>query len=184
RQRARAASKFDVDMTVDQGEEDFTSEFSGYDKFEDTSVVTAIFKDGGPVKEVSKGDQAGIILESTPFYAESGGQVGDSGVLSADGIHFQVNDTQKQGRAHIHIGVVEKGTIKEGQSLVAEIDSERRINIIRNHSATHLLHAALRMILGSHVTQKGSLVAPDRLRFDFSHPKPVTPEELKEIETL
>jgi alanyl-tRNA synthetase len=184
RQRARAASKFDVDMSVNQGGADYTTEFSGYEKLQDSSIVSAIFKDGGHVNEVSSGDKAGIILESTPFYAESGGQVGDSGNLSADGIHFHVTDTQKQGKAHIHLGVVENGTIKEGQSLIAEVDNERRIDIIRNHSATHLLHAALRKILGSHVSQKGSLVAHDRLRFDFSHPKPITPEELIEIETL
>jgi alanyl-tRNA synthetase len=184
RQRARAASKFDVDMSVNQGGADYTTEFSGYEKLQDSSIVSAIFKDGGHVNEVSSGDKAGIILESTPFYAESGGQVGDSGNLSADGIHSHVTDTQKQGKAHIHLGVVENGTIKEGQSLIAEVDNERRIDIIRNHSATHLLHAALRKILGSHVSQKGSLVAHDRLRFDFSHPKPITPEELIEIETL
>ena len=184
RQRARAASKFEVDMSVNQGGTDYITEFNGYEKLEDTSIVSAIFKDGGQVGEINSGDEAGIILESTPFYAESGGQVGDSGSLSAEGIHFHVTDTQKQGKAHIHLGVVEKGTIKEGQSLIAEVDNERRINIIRNHSATHLLHAALRTVLGSHVSQKGSLVAPDRLRFDFSHPKPVSKDELSEIETL
>ena len=110
--------------------------------------------------------------------------MGDSGTLSAEGIHFRVTDTQKQGKAHVHLGIVEKGNIKEGQSLIAEVDKDRRVNIIRNHSATHLLHAALRTILGSHVSQKGSLVAPDRLRFDFSHPKPVTKDELGVIETL
>jgi alanyl-tRNA synthetase len=139
RQRARAASKFDVDMSVNQGGADYTTEFSGYEKLQDSSIVSAIFKDGGHVNEVSSCDKAGITLESTPFYAESGGQVGDSGNLSADGIHFHVTDTQKQGKAHIHLGVVENGTSKEGQSLIAEVDNERRIDIIRNHSATHLL---------------------------------------------
>jgi alanyl-tRNA synthetase len=184
RQRARAASKFGVDQSVNITGDNYASDFMGYEKLIHTSDITALFKEGEIVNEVSKGDHAGIILESTPFYAESGGQIGDVGLLQSDSVLFTVTDTQKQGNAHVHIGVVESGTCKVGDSLKAVVESKHRNDIVRNHSATHLLHAALRLVLGNHVTQKGSLVAVDRLRFDFSHPDAITPEQLTEIEDL
>jgi alanyl-tRNA synthetase len=125
-----------------------------------------------------------VVLNSTPFYAESGGQVGDTGILVADGSLFSVSDTQKGGKANVHYGFVEGGGLRVGQSLDAIVDAERRQAIRLNHSATHLMHAALRDVLGDHVAQKGSLVTDDRLRFDFSHYEPVTPEQLREIEAL
>jgi alanyl-tRNA synthetase len=184
RQRARAASKFGVDQSVNITSENYASDFTGYEKLIQTSTVTAFFKDGGSVNEVSTGDHAGLILESTPFYAESGGQIGDVGSLQSDSMLFKVTDTQKQGNAHVHIGVVESGACKVGDSLNAVVESKYRNDIVRNHSATHLLHAALRRVLGNHVTQKGSLVAADKLRFDFSHPDAILPEQLVEIEDL
>ena len=184
RQRARAASKFGVEISMKDADNNFSTEFTGYEKLVDNSTVSSLFKEGGTVNSVSEGEHAGIILESTPFYAESGGQVGDSGQLIADGIIFKVTDTQKQGKAHVHLGIVEKGTIAPGQSVQAKVDGQRRIDIVRNHSATHLLHAALRTILGNHVNQKGSLVAPDRLRFDFSHTESLSDEQINNIENL
>ena len=184
RQRARAASKFGVDMSVNDSGNNYASRFSGYEKLGESSAVIAIFKEGGTANEITTGEQAGIILESTPFYAESGGQVGDTGRLEADGILFMVTDTRKQGKAHVHLGVVENGTIKPGQQFNALVDSQRRIDIVRNHSATHLLHATLRTLLGNHITQKGSLVAPDRLRFDFSHPDALTDDDITGIEQM
>jgi alanyl-tRNA synthetase len=124
------------------------------------------------------------VLASTPFYAESGGQIGDTGILVSDGKLFRVDDTQKSGDANVHFGAVEQGTLNVGEMLEAIVDEERRQAIRLNHTATHLMHAALRKVLGDHVTQKGSLVAPDRLRFDFSHYEPVTAEQLREIEDL
>ena len=184
RQRARAASKFEMTIAGADGEHHYESGFSGYEHLVTSGKVTALFQDGSTVNELKPGDRGGVILDSTCFYAESGGQVGDQGLLVADGILFQVEDTQKQGKAHIHIGNVIEGSIALGQELEAQVNPKRRMDTVRNHSATHLLHAALRFVLGKHVTQKGSLVAPDRLRFDFSHPEPVTDEQLKEIEHL
>jgi alanyl-tRNA synthetase len=130
------------------------------------------------------GDLAGVILNVTPFYAESGGQVGDTGKLYSAGISFDVTDTQKQGLAFVHLGSLQEGELKIGQVVNCQIDQVRRLHIMRNHSATHLLHAALRKVLGEHVTQKGSLVNADRLRFDFSHTEPVTADELLQVESL
>ncbi|NNE61825.1 MAG: alanine--tRNA ligase, partial [Woeseia sp.] len=124
------------------------------------------------------------VLDKTPFYAESGGQIGDTGTLTTKSARFEVSDTQKSGNANLHAGKVAHGTLKLGERVTAEVDAARRRAIVRNHSATHLMHAALRQVLGDHVTQKGSLVAPDRLRFDFSHYEPVTREQLAEIERL
>ena len=184
RRRARAASKFEMNLYGVDGEHHYESGFSGYEDLVTKARVSALFQDGRTVNELKEGDRGGVILESTCFYAESGGQVGDQGLLVADGILFQVEDTQKQGKAHIHIGTVMEGTLVPGRELEAQVNPKRRVDTVRNHSATHLLHAALRLILGKHVTQKGSLVAPERLRFDFSHPEPVTGEQLKEIEQL
>ncbi|WP_405232071.1 alanine--tRNA ligase [Lentisalinibacter salinarum] len=183
RERARAASKFDAA----EGEGvavDAESRFSGYERDSGESEVIALVKGGETVTELAAGEEGGVVLADTPFYAESGGQVGDTGVLSAGGTAFRVTDTRKSGGAHVHYGKLEAGTLKVGDSVGAEVDAERRNRTRLNHSATHLLHAALREVLGDHVTQKGSLVAPDRLRFDFSHYDPVTPEELRRIEDL
>ena len=181
RERARAASQFGVDYNSSITSNLVTT-FTGYDHLLDRSTVAAIYKDGQAVDEITAGDEAVIILPRTPFYAESGGQVGDTGLLMNESAHFEVMDTQKQGQAFIHIGQLSKGSIKVGDELEAMIDSERRKATIRNHSATHLMHAALREVLGDHVQQKGSLVNKERLRFDFSHFEAVKPEQLLQIE--
>jgi alanyl-tRNA synthetase len=142
-------------------------------------------RDGKEVGALKKGESGVVILNQTPFYGESGGQVGDTGVMTADGIRFKVTDTQKYaGDLYAHIGSVEEGTVKPGAALALEVDHDRRSDIRRNHSATHLLHEALRQVLGDHVAQKGSLVAPDRLRFDFSHPKAMSGEEIERVEDI
>ena len=183
RERARAASKFDIDLSNVPDADHFT-EFSGYECLEQECTITALYQDGRTVTEIKAGESGGGILDTTPFYAESGGQVGDKGQLVADGVMFDVRDTQKQGKAHIHIGELVQGKLKLGQKITAKVDQLTRINTVRNHSATHLLHAALRYVLGEHVVQKGSLVAPDRLRFDFAHTQPLTEDEIKKIEWL
>ena len=183
RERARAASKFDIDLSNVPDAEHFT-EFSGYELLEQECTVAALYQDGRTVTKIREGEIGGVILNTTPFYAESGGQVGDKGQLVTDTILFEVRDTQKQGNAHIHIGELRKGNLKIGEKINARVDHISRINTVRNHSATHLLHAALRYVLGDHVVQKGSLVAPDKLRFDFSHDDPLTNDEIKKIEWL
>jgi len=181
RERARAASRFEGGVI--QGDAGgLETRFQGYERLQSRSRVVGLYREGRSVRELTEGEYGGVILESTPFYAESGGQVGDNGVLEADGIRFRVEDTQKQGKAHIHIGTVESATLRLDDELQARVDAARRQDTVRNHSATHLLHAALRKILGEHVTQKGSLVAPDRLRFDFSHPDPLTEEQIIALE--
>jgi alanyl-tRNA synthetase len=140
--------------------------------------------DGAVVDTLSVGQEGQVVLDETPFYAEGGGQMGDSGTLSGPGARFTVRDTQKIGASFAHIGVVESGTLRVGDELEARVDGERRTAIALNHSATHLLHAALRAVLGKHVQQKGSLVAPDRLRFDFSHTQAVTTDDLRKIEEM
>jgi len=144
----------------------------------------ALLKGGASVQELNSGDEGEVVLDRTPFYAESGGQVGDAGELSSPGVHFNVADTQKRGTAFSHLGRVALGKIRVGDTLEAHVNGERRRATALNHTATHLLHAALRKVLGAHVQQKGSLVAPDRLRFDFSHLQAVTTDELREIERL
>jgi len=183
RERARAASKFSVDMS-DLPDTDLKTEFSGYELLSQESVIEAIYQDGESVNELKTGEFGGVILKASPFYAESGGQVGDSGSLSAEGVLFEVNDTQKQGLAIVLLGTLQEGDLKVGQLINCQVDQNRRLHIMRNHSATHLLHAALRKVLGEHVTQKGSLVNAERLRFDFSHSEPVTEAELLEVESL
>jgi alanyl-tRNA synthetase len=183
RDRARAASKFDVGE--DGGiKTDQETRFSGYEGVAGESEVVALYKDGEEVDVLKSGEAGAIILESTPFYAESGGQIGDTGVIDSRKGSFNVADTQKAGKANVHFGTVKKGKLKKGDNVAAKVDSERRAAIVLNHSATHLMHAALRNVLGDHVQQKGSLVAPDRLRFDFSHYEAVTAEQLQEIEDL
>jgi alanyl-tRNA synthetase len=183
RERARAASKFGVDLSSGVRLEDKTA-FLGYEKVADSGRVVALLKDGKPVQRLEAGDAGEVVLDRTPFYAESGGQVGDAGELGSASVRFLVTDTQKRGSAFSHIGQLEKGSIAVGDTLTAQVDIPRRKAIMSNHSATHLLHAALRQVLGTHVQQKGSLVAPERLRFDFSHFQAVTPEELRRIERL
>ena len=184
RTRAREASQFGADYGQDI-EVDAETCFTGYEKLEDKGKVVALFKGNEAVEVLSQGESGLVILDNTPFYAESGGQVGDKGLLRSKNAEFTVEDTQKRGGgAHGHIGVLQKGKIKVGDTLTASVDEVLRAATVLNHSATHLLHAALRKILGEHVTQKGSLVAPDRLRFDFSHYSPVTKEELEKIESM
>ena len=188
REQGRAASKFSGGNTLpaDLVARLPATRFLGYDQVRGTDLqVLAIVRDGVPLNLLDAGETATVILDATPFYAESGGQVGDTGELLATGMRFVVTDTQKlSGSYHGHVGRVESGTLRVGDRLEAKIDAERRQAIVLNHSATHLLHAALRQILGTHVTQKGSLVAPDRLRFDFSHGQPISAAELAEIEAL
>ncbi|HWS06414.1 MAG TPA: alanine--tRNA ligase [Xanthobacteraceae bacterium] len=161
------------------------TEFLGYETESAEGVVSALVRDGKEVDALKKGDSGAVVLNQTPFYGESGGQVGDTGVMTADGVRFKVTDTQKHlGDVFVHIGVVEEGTLKVGAALALEVDHHRRGTIRKNHSATHLLHEALRQVLGDHVAQKGSLVAPDRLRFDFSHPKPMSAEEIAQVEDI
>ena len=187
RERARAVSKFSVDMS-EFPDTDLRTKFSGYElmdqKVTQKSIIEALYQDGETVDSLKAGDSGGVILDTTPFYAESGGQVGDTGELSAEGIIFNVSDTQKQVLAHVHLGMLQKGELKIGQLVNCQVDLSRRLHIMRNHSATHLLHAALRTILGEHVTQKGSLVSAERLRFDFSHTEPITAAELLRVESL
>jgi len=183
RERARAASKFGVDLRSGVSVEGRT-DFSGYDELRDQGKVVDLIKGSDKVDRLKAGDEGQVILDRTPFYAEAGGQVGDQGQITAAGVRFEVLDTQKVGNAHTHIGKLLQGEIKVGDVLTAEVNGERRRATVLNHTATHLLHAALRKLLGTHVTQKGSLVAPDRLRFDFSHYQAVTPQELNEIERL
>ncbi len=183
RERARSSSKFGVDYN-DSISTDAVTDFTGYEQLEDDSEVVALYKDGEPVDVINAGDEAVVILGRTPFYAESGGQVGDTGLLQNDSCRFDVMDTQKQASAFIHIGSLAEGSVKVGDRLHAVIDADRRDATIRNHSATHLMHAALRQVLGEHVQQKGSLVNSERLRFDFSHNEAVTPQQLFEIEQI
>ena len=161
------------------------TDFLGYETETAAGVVVALLRDGKEVDALAKGESGAVILNQTPFYAESGGQVGDFGVMTGDGVRFAVTDTQKRaGDLFVHFGAVEKGTLKVGAPLDLNVDHSRRAAIRQNHSATHLLHEALRQVLGDHVAQKGSLVAPDRLRFDFSHPKPMNPDEIERVEDI
>jgi alanyl-tRNA synthetase len=207
RKQSQDASKFGVDLRAGASF-DARTLFQGYEGLEAQGHVVALLKGGAPVDSLSAGDEGEVILDRTPFYAESGGQVGDAGELSgvtarggktagkslpvsltltppdAPGVRFVVEDTQKRGAAHSHIGRLIEGSIRIGDTLDAQVNGERRRATALNHSATHLLHAALRKVLGTHVQQKGSLVASDRLRFDFSHFEPITAAELREIERL
>ena len=181
RDRARASSQFEVvvdDALVIDGE----SEFVGYESLVGSAEVIALLAEGVPVDTLQAEDNGMVVLSRTPFYAESGGQVGDAGVLEAQGIRFETADTQRHGNAIIHLGVLTDGVLKLGQQLKARVDPNIRLATARNHSATHLLHAALRQVLGEHVAQKGSLVAADRLRFDFSHFEGVRKAQLDTVE--
>ena len=186
KETARAAGKFGGGTTLpaDLVAQLTPTQFLGYDALTAGGLeVLALLKDGRPVDSIEAGDEAIVILDATPFYAESGGQVGDTGELDEQGMRFIVNDTLKlAGQFHGHVGTLSAGALKRGDRVLGSVDGARRGATILNHSATHLLHAALRDVLGTHVQQKGSLVAPDRLRFDFSHFQPMTAAELAEIE--
>ncbi len=185
RERARAASRFETDYAAPAALEGCTSEFVGYERLEEEATVVKLLKDGREVERLGLGEEGAVILDRTPFYAESGGQVGDRGWITADGgAEFEVRDTQRVGGAHAHLGVVRAGALAVGQRVRARVDEAARRATALNHSATHLLHAALRRVLGPHVQQKGSLVAPDRLRFDFSHDAPLTREQIEAVERL
>jgi alanyl-tRNA synthetase len=161
------------------------AEFLGYDTEIAEGVVTALVKDGKEIDSAKAGDSVAIVMNQTPFYAESGGQVGDTGILSGDGVRVRVTDTQKKaGDLYVHLGTVEQGTLKLDLPLQLEVDHARRTSIRANHSATHLLHEALRQVLGDHIAQRGSLVSQERLRFDFAHNKPITADELRRIEDI
>ena len=182
RNRAREASSFKTVAVVNLDELGIKpAAFTGYETVRDEARVTAIRVDDQDVKELKAGQHGIVYLDRTPFYAESGGQVGDQGRLVGSGVRFEVRDTQK---GHAHIGELAQGTLKAGDKLRCEVDIAKRQATANNHSATHLLHAALRQVLGTHVQQKGSLVEPERLRFDFTHPEPVTRAQIEEIERL
>ena len=183
RQRAREAGKFAVDYNSIV-KVDSETQFDGYDATQGQGQIVAIYKDGVQVDEVVEGDEALIVLNQTPFYAESGGQIGDTGIFKNETGIFEVQDTKKSGNAFVHQGIVTVGNLKATQSVEAIVKADIRDATARNHSATHLLHAALRQILGEHVQQKGSLVASDLLRFDFANDQPVSFEQLQQVERL
>ncbi|TGB80593.1 MULTISPECIES: alanine--tRNA ligase [unclassified Escherichia] len=183
RRRAREASGFGADYNA-MIRVDSASEFKGYDHLELNGKVTALFVDGKAVDAINSGQEAVVVLDQTPFYAESGGQVGDKGELKGANFSFAVEDTQKYGQAIGHIGKLAAGSLKVGDAVQADVDEARRARIRLNHSATHLMHAALRQVLGTHVSQKGSLVNDKVLRFDFSHNEAMKPEEIRAVEDL
>jgi alanyl-tRNA synthetase len=183
RNKSREAGKFKVDMA---GKLDVSgaTDFHGYDNLIEPATIIALFHEGNAVQQLHAGQRGQVVLSNTPFYAESGGQIGDQGTLHLGTSTFKVHDTQKQGSTFIHDGVLESGTFVVGNTIQAEVDQERRQAIILNHSATHLMHAALRQVLGTHVEQKGSLVTAERLRFDFSQPEAVTAAQIAEVEAI
>lgn len=189
RERSREASKFTTEYAVvDQNQQ--PTEFIGHknllvEQTPDTGKIIAMYRDGKFVDTLNTGEKGSIVLDRTPFYAESGGQVGDQGVFRINNTTiFKVHDTIKQGHMHLHLGKLEKGTLNVGDDVNAEVDAKRRAATVLNHTATHLLHMVLKKVLGEHALQKGSLVEPERLRFDFSHSSPVTEAELRKIEQL
>ncbi|ECM1986203.1 alanyl-tRNA synthetase [Salmonella enterica subsp. enterica serovar Montevideo str. 366867] len=183
RRRAREASGFGADYNA-MIRVDSASEFKGYDHLELNGKVTALFVDGKAVEAINAGQEAVVVLDQTPFYAESGGQVGDKGELKGAGFTFAVDDTQKYGQAIGHLGKLSAGALKVGDAVQADVDEARRARIRLNHSATHLMHAALRQVLGTHVAQKGSLVSDKVLRFNFSHNEAMKPSEIRQVEDL
>ncbi|MGB1272360.1 MAG: alanine--tRNA ligase-related protein, partial [Endozoicomonas sp.] len=183
RERARASSKFGVDYN-EQLVLEGSTEFTGYQDVQGQAKVVSMFVEGQSVDFISEGQKATVVLDQTPFYAESGGQVGDTGELTFANGTLNVLDTQKQGDNHLHRVEVVSGKLRPGETVKSSVDADKRQATSLNHSATHLLHAALRKVLGGHVSQKGSLVNPERLRFDFSHLEAVKPAELQEVERL
>lgn len=190
RERSREASQFKTEYTVAQSSEDAPTEFTGHknllaERIPDKGKILALYREGKFVDTLNTGEKGSIVLDRTPFYAESGGQVGDQGVLRVENkILFKVLDTIKQGHTHLHLGKLERGVLKIGDEITAEVDVKRRAATVLNHTATHLLHMVLKEVLGDHAVQKGSLVNPERLRFDFSHSAALTDEEIKRIEQL
>lgn len=183
RAAARASGKFRMGAILDY--DGGNTQFVGYTQLQESGRITALYVDGTPVKEMLPGQRGVVVLDVTPFYAESGGQVGDHGVLEADGVRFEVEDTQKiQAAVTGHHGVLAAGRLAVGDTLVARVDMALRAQTMRNHSATHLMHKALRQVLGSHVAQRGSLVDAERTRFDFSHHTPLTQDEIREVEKI
>ncbi len=184
RSRGRAAARFDASLGQ-RIHTDGKVTFTGYTLDSGEAAVVGLFNpEGVAVERLSRGEQGVIVLDETPFYAESGGQIGDTGIIESPSGRFQVTDTQMAGDQFLHVGEMIDGDFSRGDRVNADVDAERRRLIRLNHSATHLMHAALREVLGKHVQQKGSLVAPDRLRFDFSNPEPVSPEQLRAVETI
>ncbi|MCP1642826.1 alanyl-tRNA synthetase [Pseudomonas citronellolis] len=183
RERARSASAFGMDYNA-LVKVDGDTRFLGYQGVSGAGQIIALFKDGKAVEKLNEGEEGVVVLDQTPFYAESGGQVGDCGTLSGAGVRFDVRDTTKAGGAHLHHGIVAQGSLSVGAAVKAEVDANVRQATALNHSATHLLHAALRQVLGDHVQQKGSLVDSQRLRFDFSHFEAIKPEQLKRLEDI
>ncbi|HZV65634.1 MAG TPA: alanine--tRNA ligase, partial [Telluria sp.] len=180
---ARAAGKFKMAAGVEYSGE--KTKFVGYDKLANNGKVIALYADGVAVQELKAGQQGIVVLDTTPFYAESGGQVGDQGVIESAAARFEVEDTLKiQADVFGHHGVLASGSLKVGDAVDAQVDESKRARTIRNHSATHLMHKALREVLGGHVAQKGSLVDPDKTRFDFSHNAPLTADEIVKVETI
>ncbi|MGK0272363.1 MAG: alanyl-tRNA synthetase, partial [Cocleimonas sp.] len=183
RERARAAGKFGTDYN-DKLDVNGATEFKGYEKTNDNSEIDSIFVDGLKVDQISSEQKAKVILKSTPFYAESGGPVGDIGTLTIGDNVFEVQDTQKQGDVFIHYGVMKNGSLTSSDNVISQVDEVRRQAIVLNHSGTHLMHKALRVVLGDQVEQKGSLVTSERLRFDFSHSEPMSKEEVRQVEAI
>jgi len=183
RTRARSASQFAIDYT-DNIRVDGSTEFSGYQRLDDSGVILGLYSEGDQIESVAAGMDVVIILDNTPFYAESGGQVGDTGYLSSDSVKIEILDCQKTGDHNLHIGRVIHGSVTVGDRVSAQVDSNVRQAIALNHSATHLAHEALRQVLGEHVVQKGSLVDSEKLRFDFSHSQAVTPEQIRQVEHM
>jgi alanyl-tRNA synthetase len=183
REQARAAGKFKA--AADLSYDGVATRFDGYDHLEGQAVVTALYVEGASVPSIASGQQAVVVLDATPFYAESGGQVGDTGVLTGTSVQFQVADTQKiQADVFGHHGVLEQGALAVGDKVGTHVDARRRADTMRNHSATHLMHKALRQVLGEHVQQRGSLVDPDKTRFDFAHDAPMTAEQIARVESI
>ena len=183
RERARASGQFSVDYN-DRIQVDGETRFTGYEVLEDQAAVVALFREGEAVQQLSAGEQGVVVLEHTAFYAESGGQVGDTGRIRWDRGEFAVSDCKKEGQVHLHYGQVSEGVLALGDQVATEVDVDKRRATAQNHSGTHLLHAALREVLGSHVQQKGSLVDAERLRFDFSHFEAISREQLQQIEDI
>ena len=183
RERARSASAFGLDYNS-LVKVDVDTEFTGYSTTEGAAKVVALYKDGQSVEQLGEGEEGVVILDRTPFYAESGGQVGDTGYLQAGNVRFDVRDTTKTGGAFLHHGLVASGSLTIGASVEAKVAADVQHATSLNHSATHLLHAALRQVLGDHVQQKGSLVDSQRLRFDFSHFEAIKPEQIKALEEI
>lgn len=183
RERARSASQFGMDYNS-LVKIDAETRFQGYEATSGNGVIVALFRDGVEVEQLSEGEQGVVVLDQTPFYAESGGQVGDTGFLEGAGVRFDVRDTTKAASAHLHHGIVASGSLSVGATVGCRVDDGVRQATKLNHSATHLLHAALRQVLGEHVQQKGSLVDSQRLRFDFAHFEAIRPEQLRTLEDI